>query len=252
MDTIASDGLWWPFGVPPPGPLGRLFCLPYAGAGASAYATWHRHAPPGLAVVATQLPGREQRLKEPAEPNLHRLIDKLAPAVEPFTWERYSLFGHSMGALIVFELARALRRLGCPPPDMIFVSGRGAPGAAPPMRPIHMLPDREFIDEIRKLSGTPDAILEHPEFTSLFLPALRADFAIVETYKCADEAPLASPISAFGGVDDTITRDALDAWKLHTTARFQLRMLPGGHFVVASARTEILAAVAADLSAAVR
>ena len=104
MDTIASGGLWWPFGVPPPGPLGRLFCLPYAGAGASAYATWHRHAPPGLAVVATQLPGREQRLKEPAEPNLHRLIDKLAPAIEPFTWERYSLFGHSMGALIVFEM----------------------------------------------------------------------------------------------------------------------------------------------------
>lgn len=252
MNTIATDGLWWPFGVPPSGALGRLFCVPYAGAGASAYASWLRQAPPGVAVVATQLPGREHRLKEPAEPNLHRLIDTLAPAIEPYTWERYSLFGHSMGALVVFELARALRRLGCPPPDVIFVSGRGAPDAARPMRPIHMLPDREFIDEIRTLNGTPDAVLDHPEFTSLFLPALRADFAVVETYTYADEPPLASPISAFGGVDDTITREALDAWKRHTTARFALRMLPGGHFVVASARAAILQAVAGDLAAVVR
>ena len=252
MDTIATASLWWPFGVPPSGPLGRLFCFPYAGAGASAYATWHRHAPPGLAVVATQLPGREHRLKEPAEPNLHRLVEALAPAVEPFTWERYSLFGHSMGALIVFELARALRRRGCPPPDMIFVSGRGAPDAARPMRPIHMLPDRQFIDEIRSLNGTPDAVLDHPEFTSLFLPALRADFATVETYKYTAEGRLSSPISAFGGVEDTIPREALDAWKLHTTARFQLRMLPGGHFMVGSERAAILQAVADDLAAVVR
>ena len=252
MTSKTTDQGWWPFGVPPAGALGRLFCFPYAGAGASAYATWHRHAPPGLAVVPAQLPGREHRLKESAEPNLHRLVDKLAPAIEPFTGERYALFGHSMGALIAFELARALRRRGCPLPDAVFVSGRGAPGVPIARRQIHMLSDRQFIDEIRSLSGTPDAILEHPEFTSLFLPALRADFALVETYSATDEPPLASPISAFGGVDDTIPREALEAWRLHTTARFQLRMLPGGHFVVASARTAILQAVADDLAAAVR
>ena len=244
--------MWWPFGVPPAGALGRLFCFPYAGAGASAYATWHRHAPQGLAVVPAQLPGREHRLKESAEPNLQRLIDKLAPAIEPFTHERYTLFGHSMGALVAFELARALRRRGAPAPALVVISGRGAPGVPMAKRQIHMLPDRQFMDEIRGLSGTPDAVLEHPEFTSLFLPALRADFALVETYRAAAEPPLASPISVFGGVDDSITPEALDAWRLHTTARFQLRMLPGGHFVIAGACTAILQAVASDLAAAVR
>ena len=94
MSSRIQEDVWWPFGVPPAGALGRLFCFPYAGAGASAYATWHRHAPQGLAVVPAQLPGREHRLKESAEPNLQRLIDKLAPAIEPFTHERYTLFGH--------------------------------------------------------------------------------------------------------------------------------------------------------------
>jgi surfactin synthase thioesterase subunit len=197
--------------------------------------------------VPVQLPGREQRVREAAEPNLLRLIDRLAPEVAPFTSSRYSLFGHSMGALVAFELARALRRLGCQPPDHLFLAGRGAPGMAMPKRPIHMLPDREFVEEIRQLRGTPDAVIEHAEFTSLFLPALRADFALVETYTCPSDAPLASPISVFGGVDDAIGPDALEGWRAHTAGDFELHMLPGGHFLVASARQAILGAIANEL-----
>ena len=239
---------WFPFGTAPAA-LGRVFCVPFAGAGASAYATWVKRAPQGVSIVPVQLPGREQRRKEPPEPNLRRLVDALVREIAPMTSEPYSLFGHNMGALVVFELARALRRLGAPPPVTLFVSGRGAPDRPVAKRQIHMLPDREFIQEIRKLRGTPDALLDHPDFTSAFLPALRADFALIETYKCAHEAPLDTPISVFGGEDDQTTpADALEGWRVHTTARFLRRTVRGGHFVVTGARAEILDAIAADLT----
>jgi len=246
------DNRWFPFGTPSGDALGRLFCLPFAGAGAAAYASWVRHAPPGLAVVPVQLPGREQRLNEPAERSLPRLVEQLTHEIAPLAGDAYSLFGHSMGALIVFELARSLRRAGCPPPGVVFVSGRGAPQFPIAERRIHTLPDRDFIREIRGLRGTPDSILDHEEFTSVFLPPLRADFALVETYRCAPDAPLASPISAFAGIDDAISPEAFDAWRMHTAARFQLRLLPGGHFLVASARDALLRAVAGDVAAAIR
>jgi medium-chain acyl-[acyl-carrier-protein] hydrolase len=240
--------LWWPLRLPAPGSAGRLFCFPYAGGGASVYAAWVDRSPRKWAIVPVQLPGREHRLCEAAIPSLDRLIDQLVPAIASHTRQPYALFGHSMGALVAFELARALRRLGHPPPAHLFASGRGAPGGPAPARRIHTLPDREFIGEIERLRGTPVAVLEHPEFISLFLPVLRADFGLVETYVCAPEPPLPTPISVFGGVDDAISRDSLAAWRGHTTDEFRLRLMPGGHFFLHSSREAILRAVAEDLA----
>jgi medium-chain acyl-[acyl-carrier-protein] hydrolase len=245
IDPMAS---WWPPRRPAICPLGQLFCFPYAGGGASMYATWAAYAPRELAIVPVQLPGREHRAGEIPVSNLKQLIDWLTAVVAPVATPPYSFFGHSMGALVAFELARALRRLGHAPPAHLFASGRGAPGAATPTRQIHMLPDREFLGEIARLRGTPAAVLEHPEFVSLFLPALRADFAMVETYACAPESPLSTPISVFGGVDDDISRDGLEAWRAHTTSAFRLRLMPGGHFFLHSSRDAILRAVAEDLA----
>lgn len=211
------------------------------------YATWLRQAPGELTVVPVQLPGRERRIGEASEPNLTRLVAQLAAVMTPHTTQPYSFFGHSVGALVAFELARELRRQGAEAPRHLFLSGRGAPGHAAPARQIHMLPDRAFIDEIRAFGGTPPGLLDHPEFGRLFLPPLRADFALLETYRFVPEAPLASPISVFGGLADTVPRHALDAWRAHTRGPFHLRVFPGGHFFLHEARVAILTAVTSDL-----
>jgi len=227
----------------------RMFCFPYAGGGASAYRGWAGPLPPDVEVCPVQLPGREGRLRETPFDRPEPLVQALADGLQPYMQGLpFVFFGHSMGAMLSFELARELRRRGQPLPLHLFVSGRSAPQIVDDEEPIHALPEAEFIDKIRELNGTPEEVLQHMELMRLLIPVLRADFAVNETYVYTEQEPFGFGISAFGGLGDKeVTREEVAAWKEHTTGRFRLRMLPGDHFFIHGNRDMVLEALARDL-----
>lgn len=242
LGAIPAAQPWLVEPDPQPGAALRLICLPYAGGGAVVYRPWRRLLPPSVALSIVQLPGRETRLREAPFTRMAALVAALAEAAAPLAAGPYALFGHSMGALVAFELARALRRAGAPAPRCLFVSGRRAPQLPDPEPPLHPLADGPFVGAmVRRYNAIPRVILEDVELLRLFLPTLRADFELIETYAYADEAPLACPIVALGGQDDVRARGAdLEAWRAHTTASFRARQLPGGHFYLQDERAALI------------
>ena len=226
-----------------------MFCLPYAGGGASVYRGWGASLPNDLEVCPVQLPGRESRLREPAFSDLKVMVPAVADALDAYLDLPFVLFGHSMGAAIVFELTRELRRRGRPQPLHLFVSGRRAPHLPAREEPIHALPDAEFMAKLRELNGTPEEVLQHEELMKLLLPLLRADFGVNETYEYTEETPLQAGISAFGGIgDQDVLREDVEAWRQHTAGRFRARMFPGDHFFIHGNKDLVLESVARDLA----
>lgn len=239
---------WVYYFKPNPDANVRLFCFPYAGATALVYRTWAQKLPPSLEVIAIQLPGRFTRMREPAISNLRDLVQPVASALEPFLDKPYAFFGHSMGALLAFETTRLFRRRGHALPQHLFVSGRSAPQLSPEHRPLYNLPKDELLAELQQLDGTPRQVLDHPELMDLMLPVLRADFSVCDTYEYKEEAPLACPITALGGLQDSdISRRRIEAWREQTSATFTLRMFEGGHFFIHSNETLLLNLLATQL-----
>lgn len=231
-------------------PRVRLVCFPYAGGTAAVYRTWPDVMPPDVEVHAVQLPGREWRLKEEPFRRIGPLVDALLEVVGPLADRPLALFGHSLGALVSYELARGLRRSGLGEPVHLFVSAHRAP-QLPAIEPsMHDQSDEVFMDSLRSLRGTPEELLANEELMQLVLPVLRADFEIADRYDHQAEPPLSCPISAFGGVGDLVTpRERLEPWGELTDGPFKLRMLPGGHFFVNDQRDLVLRAVFQDLMA---
>lgn len=249
MKTFTHANPWVIQSRPKPQALVRLFCFPFAGGGASLYHAWHRDLPEQIAMYAVQLPGRENRSAEPLRTDLLALTDELSLALIPYMDRPCAFFGHSMGAVVAFELARRLRARRGPLPVHLFVSGRGAPQIKPQSADIHHLPDADFVREVRNLKGTPAAVFESAELMELALPVLRADFIAHETYSYRPEAPLLCPITAIGGEeDDEVCADELVAWREQTCGPFALRFMPGDHFYVQSAHEQVTSLIAEKLT----
>jgi medium-chain acyl-[acyl-carrier-protein] hydrolase len=161
----------------------------------------------------------------------------------------FAIFGHSLGALIGFELARSLRQSGSSSPVRLFVSACLAPQLPRRRKPIHELPEPAFIAELAQVYSVPPAFLQDRDLLDVFLPLLRSDFALFETYTYTPAAPLACPISAFYGRDDPNT-DPLDVagWRSQTSAAFSLRMIPGDHFFIHPHGKLLINQISADLS----
>ena len=209
----------------------RLFCFPHSGGGASFYRRWNEVFGDQIDVCPVQLPGRENRRNEPPFTQFDTLIEALADAFTPYMNMPFALFGHSLGALVSFGLARQLRSQGKPEPLHLFVSGRRAPQIPRREEPVAMLSDKAFIEKIRRFHGTDEAILQNNELMELFLPVLRADFSIYESFVYTPAPAFKYPISAFGGRDDSeVSMASLIAWKKHTSSTFGLHQFPGGHF----------------------
>jgi medium-chain acyl-[acyl-carrier-protein] hydrolase len=228
----------------------RLICFPYAGGGAAQYLPWRALLQPNIELCAWKLPGRESRLREPPQTRLTELATTLAQVLQPLTDRPFAFFGHSLGALVAFETARGLRRAGLPTPELLFVSGRAAPQLASSDSPIHHLPQAAFLAEIvRRYDGIPQAVLAEPELLKLLLPTLRADLAMLETYRYAEEAPLPCAISAFGGRNDPRTSIAsLQKWQHQTVDAFRVEAFPGGHFYLQTERAAVLGSLMRDLA----
>jgi surfactin synthase thioesterase subunit len=225
-----------------------VFCFPYAGGGASAFRGWARELPADVEVLAIRAPGRESRIAETPFARLEPLVSALTEVLLPHLDIPFVFFGHSLGALVCFEVARELRRRSAPGAVRLIVSGRQAPHVPDPDPPVHHLPDREFLIAVREFNGTPDEVVQHAELLELLLPVLRADIAINETYEYRSEPPLDCPISAFGGLqDEKSPRESIAAWRKQTSSAFSLRMFPGDHFFIHTARRSVLEAISQDL-----
>ncbi|MEO8338098.1 MAG: alpha/beta fold hydrolase [Nitrospirota bacterium] len=225
----------------------RLLCFPYAGGGPAVFRSWPQYLSPDIELCAVQLPGRGARMNDASIGELRRLVAELAEVIEPSLDRPIALFGHSIGGLIAFELAREIRRRYGVEPAHLFVSGCPAPQILD-NDPLFDMPEEEFLDRIRRFNGTPWEVLENPEMMQLVLPALRADFSLRDTYVHAAEPPFRCAISAFGGMDDEgVGTEKLEQWRDHTSDVFQLCLFQGDHFFLRTAQAAVVESVAVTL-----
>ncbi|GAA0799441.1 thioesterase II family protein [Spirilliplanes yamanashiensis] len=226
----------------------RLFCFPFAGGGSRLYQPWRAALAEHADVRPVVLPGRETRIGERPHQRIEPLVEDLVAGLRPQLGDRYALFGHSLGALVAYEVARRLAELGEPPPQVLAVSGRRAPHLAlhPPV--LHTMTDADFAAAVMRLGGTPDKLLRNPRLLAHFLPVLRADYEVNETYRARRQPPLDCPVVGYAGdADPLATGTQVGAWRDTTTGPFRQRVFPGGHFFLRDAPA-VLHALTADLS----
>jgi surfactin synthase thioesterase subunit/phosphopantetheinyl transferase len=222
----------------------QLFCLPYAGGGASAYWSWRQAFGDAVDVQPMQLPGREGRIAEPPELSPAAIAAELAVRAAP----PYALYGHSLGARLAFEVTREMRRRGRPLPVRIYAGAAHPPHVPPPLAEAADLPDDAFVDVLITRAGAPIELRDEPELRELMLPILRADFGWLKRYRFLREEPLPVPIVAFAGARDAeVAPHDMLGWAHHTSAGFRLHTLAGGHFFLQDARDELVGLLSADL-----
>jgi medium-chain acyl-[acyl-carrier-protein] hydrolase len=227
----------------------RLFLFPYAGGGPAVFSKWSTELPNHMEAWIAHYPGRGSRYHEPPIKRLPALVERLSQAIQSLLDKPFAFFGHSLGGLIAFELARQLCQQNLPQPQILFVSACSAPHLPDPHPPIHTLPDTEFLKSLEGLGGFPHELLQLPDAMELFLPILRADFEAIESYVyTSDEPPLNCPIVAFGGLDDPrVSRERIEGWALHTNSSFSSQYFPGDHFFINTAREPVIASLIVEL-----
>lgn len=243
---------WLPYCRPETGQPGvRLLCFSHAGGSALAFRTWPEKFPWNIQVCAVQLPGRENRLREPYFRRIPELMERLSEEVLHGMDGPVALLGHSMGAKIAFESARRLRsRYGPQKVVHLFVSGCSAPHLSSGRDPIYTLPDDKFLERLADFGGTPQDVLANREIMQFLAPRLRADFELDDTYPFVPDTPLECPITAWtGDADDMVPQEAMEAWREHTQSAFSGQVLQGGHFAFYEQENTVLAQVRRALSA---
>ncbi|EHR61169.1 thioesterase II family protein [Saccharomonospora cyanea] len=236
---------------PRPDAAVRLYCLPYAGGGASVFHDWPDLVGPDVEVHAVALPGRERRFGEDPEFDLTELAEAFAAHDDS---RPFALYGHSLGGLVGFEVIRWLRRTGARLPVRLYAGACRAPHVRTPgpFLGLSRLPDDELVRQVADGGGIPAEVLAEPELMELVLPALRADFARIDDYEYVPGPPIEVPVVAFAGrTDHAVPLDQVRAWAPHTAAGFHLTVLDGGHFFLRESCEELVAALSADLRAAV-
>ena len=235
---------WFKFSPRNSKPRFRLFCFHHAGTGASIFNSWSEKLPSDTEVISIQLPGRENRLKETPFTRLKPLIQTLTPLFEEYLDVPFAFFGHSMGALLSFEVARELRRKSWSVPECLFVSAYRAPQIPDLDLPIYQLPDAKFIKAVSDYQGISEQNLQNLESRQILISNLKADFEILQTYFYTKEEPLESHIYAFGGLaDPKVSRQQLAAWEQQTKIDFQLKMFNGNHFFWREAEDEVISTI---------
>ncbi|MFK0090381.1 thioesterase II family protein [Pseudomonas sp. NPDC090755] len=228
-----------------------LLCLPYSGASAMVYSRWRRKLPAWLNVRPVELPGRGARMGEPAQTDMQALARQLASEQRLAASQPYALLGHSLGALLAFELAHELQALGCRAPLALFACGTAAPTRREDYDGGNWSEpksDAVLIEELRKLQGTPEEVLANQELMSLTLPVLRADFLLCGRYRYRQRPPLHCPLHVLGGEDDRASEEQLLAWRRETLGDFSLEVFPGGHFFIHEHEDRVLGVLSATLA----
>lgn len=237
-DPSAADVTWFRRFRPSPAATARLVCLPHAGGSASFFLPVATALSPAVDVVAVQYPGRQDRRTEQPLTDVHALADRIHGILLRQPPLPVTLFGHSLGACIAFE---TIRRLDASDrtPVQLFASGRRAPSAHRD-ESVHLRDDDGIIAEVRRLNGTASSILGNDELMRAALPALRADFQAVETYRCSPRVTIDCPVTVLiGDADPKTTIAEANAWAGHTTSTCTTHVFHGGHFFLTAHVAEI-------------
>ena len=217
----------------------QLLCLSHAGGSASYFFGVSRALSPEIDVLSVQYPGRQERLREPCLTSVHDLADGLVAALEPLTDRPITIFGHSLGATLGYEVALRLERSGVKP-TALFASGRPAPHRIRRER-THLRDDAGLIAGMKELGGTDARLLDDEDVLAMVLPAIRGDYIAAETYTYRPGPGLTCPIHALtGDRDPKVTVEETQAWQAHTTATFTATTYPGDHFYLNDHVTDIL------------
>ncbi|MET9558242.1 alpha/beta fold hydrolase [Streptomyces sp. NPDC006645] len=247
--TVDSD-LWIRRPSPAPDASTRLFCFPHAGGAASFFHPLAAQLRPDTEVLAVQYPGRQDRRHEPLLTDIRTLADQVTAAVLPFTDTPYAFFGHSMGAIVAFEVATRLQAAGAPRPVALFASARRAPSRNRDER-VHLLDDAGLVAEITALGGTAATLLTDPDVLAMVLPVCRADYQAIERYRWAPHTPpLTIPITVLiGDRDPRVTSAEAEAWGEHTTGPLDVYTVRGGdHFYLTDRLKETASHITAQLT----
>jgi surfactin synthase thioesterase subunit len=244
-----NSNLWiYPNRLNPKAKL-RLFCFPYSGASASIFFSWLNEIPTMIEVLPVQLPGRGNRVNEDLINRIDILVEKAFNGLKHLFDQPYVFFGHSLGALLSFELARVIRKTSYSLPKHLILSGHGAPHLPDQNPHIHALPDDEFIKKLYELNGMSKEVLENRELMEMIIPVIRTDFEACETYIYQDQDPLNIPISAYGGIEDPyVSKADLEGWQKHSLYPTLVRMFPGDHFYINTSRFLLLNSLVRELS----
>ncbi|MBF0695879.1 thioesterase [Actinomyces bowdenii] len=230
-----------------------LVCLPHAGAGSAAYARWVPLLPPWIRLVAVTLPGRESRSLEPLMTSVEEVINALGPQLADSTEEPFALFGHSLGALLAYELTKWMEVHCAPQPELLILSGRMAPHHVHKGEDLHSLSDARFLTAMQeKYGGIPDLLRNSTELQRLFLPPIRADMEMLEAYRFSHPTRLiSSDLLVLGACDDPTTRESgLRAWNDLTVGHATFRTLPSGRHFFAQTRAHEVTQIVAEALAA--
>jgi surfactin synthase thioesterase subunit len=226
----------------------RLVCFPHAGGSASYFFPYARVFGPDVDVLPVQYPGRQDRRREGFIDNIAELADRVSVAVLSDVPAPFAFFGHSMGAVLAFEVARRLRDKSAVEPVALFLSGRRAPDQRRTNDDVHRRPDEGVLAELRRVAGTDPRVLADPEMRAALLPVTRNDYRAIEMYRCEPGVPLDVPITVLvGDADPTTTVGEAAGWRAYTTAAFDLRVFPGGHFYLDSARSAVAGTITESL-----
>jgi surfactin synthase thioesterase subunit len=235
------DNKW--FVIPKPNPNAdlRLICFPYAGGSATIYMSWVKFLPKNVELVIVQPPGRGTRMFEQAFSTMASLTTELLKVFPNYIDKPYIFFGHSLGSRVAFELTKQLQILSLPLPQYFIASGSRGPHIASTKKSIHHLPDDEFIAELKRLNGTPQAVIENKELMELFLPLLRADFEIADNYCFTGNVSFNCPIFVLSGEEDIdITQFHLESWGDFFNSTAEVHMISGNHFFIDSHKVLVL------------
>ncbi len=245
---------WFESFSPNPAAKARLFCFSYAGGNPTTFRDWHRFLPSSLEILAIQLPGHGTRVWEKPFSELKPLIEELNHFITEYSEKPFLFFGHSLGALLAFELARQLGRSPVRQPSLLILSACSAPewmserSKKNRLHPGHLLSDELLIQKLKELGGTPKEVLENSELMKLFLPAIRADLCLSENYIYEAGIPLSCPMIVCGGEkDDEVDIASLDDWSLQTSSSFKKEIFPGNHFYLYESKIELLKKISEEI-----
>lgn len=220
----------------------KLFCFPYAGGSSMIYSKWKNRLDNSIDFIPVELNGRGKKYGKTLYENMDEVVADIYDSISNVIEEsEYALFGHSMGSLIALEIALKVLKKTRKPPVHIFFSGQKAPHIKNNIAQRHTLPNDEFIEEIAKLGGTPKELFENPELLDVFLPILRSDFKVVETYEYKhDFRKLSCDITVINGNEDKFTEKEISGWRELTDKSCKIIMLNGGHFFINEKTKEII------------